>query len=143
MTCDEIMKGNVQTVREDQTIQEAAEIMAREKIGFLPVCDGSGSVIGTVTDRDLAVRAVARNKSPASCRIAEVMTREVVSCRPTDDLSTAEQSMIQHHKARIVVTNAAGDLCGVISLSDLAEREPGKRAALVLRGVSSREARHS
>jgi CBS domain-containing protein len=139
MNCQDIMKRDVVTASEDQTIQEVAQEMAIRNIGFLPVCDRSGRAIGTVTDRDLALRAVAQGR-PSTCRVADVMTRETVTCLADGDLATAEKQMIEHHKSRIMVTDGAGKLVGIISLSDLAKRDPGRRAAVVLREVATREA---
>jgi CBS domain-containing protein len=140
MICQEIMKRELQTIDEASSIQIAAEKMATTNVGFLPVCDPSGRALGTITDRDITVRAVARGKAPASTSVGEVMSREVISCRETDDLAVAEQQMVQHHKSRILVVDESGRLKGVISLSDLAQRDPERRAAVVLRGVSAREA---
>jgi CBS domain-containing protein len=142
MRCEEIMKRQVQTSVEDETLQRAAEKMALANIGFLPVCDQGGKVLGIITDRDITVRAVAKSKGDTT-PVGEVMTRAVVSCRGGDDLAVAEQRMIQHRVSRIVVEDDRGMLCGIISLSDLAEREPGRRAAIVLREVASREAPRS
>jgi CBS domain-containing protein len=140
MTCEEIMKRQLQTIDETASIQHAAEKMATANVGFLPVCDRAGKALGAITDRDITIRAVARGRTPASTSVSEVMSREVVCCRAGDDLAVAEQRMAQHHKSRILVTDDAGVLKGIISLSDLAQREPGRRAAVVLREVSSREA---
>jgi CBS domain-containing protein len=140
MICEEIMKRELQTTDEASSIQHAAEKMATANVGFLPVCDRNGQALGTITDRDITVRAVARGKAPGSTAVAEVMSREVISCRENDDLAVAEQRMVQHHKSRILVLDDSGRLKGVISLSDLAQRDPERRAAVVLRGVSAREA---
>jgi CBS domain-containing protein len=140
MICEEIMKRELQTIDEASSIQHAAEKMATANVGFLPVCDRNGQALGTITDRDITVRAVARGKSPGSTSVGEVMSREVVSCQAGDDLATAEQRMVQHHKSRILVIDEGGRLKGVISLSDLAQNDPGRRAAVVLREISSREA---
>ena len=59
MLCQEIMKHPVKWVAQDDTARTAARVMREENIGFLPVCDRSGRVLGTVTDRDLAIRLVA------------------------------------------------------------------------------------
>ncbi|HEY0713990.1 MAG TPA: CBS domain-containing protein [Polyangia bacterium] len=140
MNCQDIMKRDVVTATENQTIQEVAQVMATRNIGFVPVCDGEGRPIGTVTDRDMTVRAVAQGKSPSSCRIAEVMTRETILCRADSDVASAEKLMIEHHKSRIMIADGGGKLIGIISLSDLATRDPGRRAAVVLREVATREA---
>jgi CBS domain-containing protein len=141
MQCDEIMKSDVETISEESTIQEAAGKMAAANVGFLPICDSAGKVLGTITDRDIAVRAVAKNKLPADTKVGEVMTHEVIACRPGDALGVAEQAMADHHKSRVLVTDLDGFLIGVISLSDIAEKEQGRRAAITLRHVASRETR--
>ena len=140
MRCEEIMKRQVLRSVEGESLQRAAEKMATANVGFLPVCDDSGRVLGIITDRDITVRAVARNRPADGTMVGEVMTRAVVSCQPADDLAVAEQRMIQHRVSRIVVQDDGGLLCGIISLSDIAEREPGRRAAIVLREVAAREA---
>jgi CBS domain-containing protein len=141
MQCDEIMKSDVETIREDATIQEAATKMANAHVGFLPICDDAGKVLGTITDRDITVRAVARNQQPSACKVSEVMTREVIACRPNDSLGTAEQAMADHHKSRVLVTDLDGFLLGVISLSDIAVKEQSSRAAVTLRHIAARETR--
>ena len=60
MKCADIMNTNLESLSEKDTIQRAAEIMADAGVGFLPICDQRGRVIGVVTDRDLTVRAIAR-----------------------------------------------------------------------------------
>jgi CBS domain-containing protein len=140
MRCEDLMKREVQTIREHDTIRTAAERMAAAHVGFLPVCDEGRRAIGTVTDRDIAIRAVAEGKTPDGCRVGDIMSRSVVACRPYDDVTLAERLMAQHQKSRIVVTDEDGVLRGVISLSDIAEHEPARRAARTLREVAAREA---
>jgi CBS domain-containing protein len=139
MRCEEIMKREVLTTSEDESIQSAAQTMARSNVGFLPVVDESEQVIGTITDRDITIRAVAEGHAPQSCLVADVMSREVVACRPSDDLEEAGRLMAEHHKSRILVIDDDGGLCGVLSLSDIAQ-QPQLRAADTLREVSAREA---
>jgi CBS domain-containing protein len=141
MQCNEIMKSDVQTIDEDATIQEAALKMAASRVGFLPICDASGKVLGTITDRDIALRAVAQDRLPSACRVGEIMTREVISCLPTDSLGTAEQSMIDHRKSRLLIIDQSGVLLGVISLSDIAQRDHAHRAAITFKHVAARESR--
>jgi CBS-domain-containing membrane protein len=69
------------------------------------------------------------------------MTREVIACRPQDDLRKAEALMAENHKSRIMCIDADGSLVGVISLSDLAQHERGARASETLQQVSEREAK--
>ena len=103
--CTDIMKTNPQSVREDDPLRLAADIMAAANIGFLPVCDDGGKVVGTITDRDIVVRAVAQSSIPRLARVSEMMSRNVVSCRPDDELALAEQFMAQYQVSRLAVTD--------------------------------------
>jgi CBS domain-containing protein len=135
--CGEVMKRDVQSISEQDLVSVAAGKMTRSNLGFLPVCDQYRRVIGTLTDRDIVVRAVANEALP-STQVRDVMTRKVVSCRPDDDLVTAERFMAQHQVSRLVITDEDGVLAGVISLSDIVQREP-TRAARTLLAVAARE----
>src|SRR6185295_2315560 len=123
MRCDEIMKRTVECVGTGDTVQAAARKMRDDNIGFLPVCEGDRKVLGTITDRDIAIRACADDRPASSTRVADVMTRTVISCRPTDDLERAQQLMSKHHKSRMLIADDGGRLVGVISLSDIAQHE--------------------
>ena len=142
MKCSELMKKNVECCRESDTAAEVAERMRERNVGFVPVCGAAGEPIGTVTDRDLAVRVVASRLPAESTLIEEVMTHEVIACRPTDELEIAEALMCRYKKSRVMCTNEAGKLVGVISLSDVAEVETRGKSSAVLRSVAQREARH-
>jgi CBS domain-containing protein len=135
----QIMKSAVQIVGETETIQTAATKMALANVGFLPVCDDSGKVVGTITDRDIVVRTCAAGSSPALATVREAMTHDVVSCRAADDLRVAERLMIHRQISRIVITDDEGTARGVISLSDIAEIEPPRLVARVVRDVAARE----
>jgi CBS domain-containing protein len=135
MRCEEIMKGDVSTVSRDATVQEAARLMADEDIGFLPVVDGSNKAVGTITDRDIAVRLVAQGLPADSIRVHQVMTKNVVSCKRSEDLSMAQKLMKESKVSRILVLGNDGSPAGVISLGDLAEREDESAAGSTLREV--------
>jgi CBS domain-containing protein len=78
MQCKEIMKHEVEFVVPGETVQKAAMTMRDHNIGFLPVCDETRKVLGTITDRDLALRVLAPAKQP-STRVQDVMNRDVIS----------------------------------------------------------------
>jgi CBS domain-containing protein len=140
MRCKDVMKTIVQSAALTDSVQSAARLMRDRNIGFLPVRDADGRVVGTITDRDIAIRVASEDQSSSGCPISDVMTPEVVSCLPTDDLARAEELMATHKKSRVVVIDESGTLCGVISLSDIAERDSTTRAAVTLRQVATREA---
>jgi CBS domain-containing protein len=140
MRCAEIMKRDVECLSPNDTVEAAARRMRDENVGFLPVCDPDRQVLGTVTDRDLAIRVLAE-AGAITLPVQYVMTREVVACRPDDDLVRAQDLMAENHKSRIMCLDPGGHLVGVISLSDIAQQGDPHRAGQTLRGVSEREAR--
>jgi CBS domain-containing protein len=78
---------------------------------------------------------------PSSTPVRDVMTAEVVACRPSDELYVAQQLMAGHQKSRIVCTDEDGTIAGVISLSDIALHVDGSYPAETLREVARREIR--
>ena len=142
MRCEEIMKGTVECVSPKDTVLVAARKMRDDNIGFLPVCESGARVIGTVTDRDIVIRAVADDQPVAKTKIADVMTREVVACRPSDEIAAALELMSKYQKSRMLVIDESGQLVGVISLSDLVQHE-ADAGAQTLRDVAARESQVS
>ncbi len=122
MLCQELMRRDVVCATPDKTVEWAARQMKDEDIGFLPVCDDHDKVIGTLTDRDIAVRAVAAGL-PDDTRVSEIMTHDVVACSPTDDLHVAEDRMSAAQKSRIPCVDEQGRLKGVLSMSDIVGAE--------------------
>jgi len=140
MFCREIMKPDVRYVTPQTTVAQVAVLMRDEQIGFIPICDEARKVIGIVTDRDIVVRVVAESESPND-PIARFMTPDVIACRSTDDLSVAQDLMGEMQVSRMLCLDEAGQLEGVISLSDIAQTADGLRAVATLRSVTLREAR--
>jgi CBS domain-containing protein len=140
MTCEEIMKKNATRVEPTDTVKLAASKMRAQNLGFLPVCEKDGKVVGTLTDRDIAIRLVAEGKDGAATTVNEIMTREPVGCSAADDIETAAELMAKHQKSRIVCFDEEGKkLLGVISLSDLAQAADRQRVADTMRRVTERE----
>ena len=139
MKCSDIMKTDIECVSPESSIQKAACLMREVNVGFLPVCEAGLHVVGTLTDRDITVRAVAEG-FPSSTAVEDLMTRDVVACHADDDLERARELMARYQKSRIVCVNRLGQLEGVISLSDIAQLDEST-ALETLRHVSSREAR--
>ena len=138
MLVKEIMKRDVRRVAQYHTLVDAAGIMRSQNCGFLPVCSEDGIVLGTVTDRDIVVRGVADGLS-ASASIGLVMTHDVISCHPDDDVREAERLMGEHRKSRILCLEGM-KLVGVLSLSDIADAElSGIATSNTLRKITKRE----
>ena len=140
----DIMTRVVRSVAPETFVAEAARAMATFDIGSLPVCEG-GKVVGILTDRDIAVRVVARGLDPSGVRVKEIMTRDPLSCSPDDALADAEQIMADAQIRRLPVLGADGRLVGYLSTAKIARVEQDARAGRLLREVSEprRRARSS
>lgn len=139
MNCSVLMKTSVESVAPEESVVSAARLMRDGNIGFLPVCEEySGRVLGTITDRDIALRLVAERR-PLWTRVEELMTRDVIACSPDDEIDTAEDLMADNQVSRVMCIDDDEQLVGVISLSDVAQMD-GTHAARTLEQVSAREA---
>ena len=139
MRCEDVMKSNVHSVTLEDSAATAAAKMRSCDCGFLPVIDDQMHVIGVVTDRDLVLRVMAMGKASSTC-IKDIMSRDVITCHPGDDLAQAEKLMSGYRKSRMVVQDDKGRLVGVISLSDIAQVDDERRAGKTIRKITEREA---
>lgn len=135
MQLKEIMTSPVETVASSASLAEAAGKMLALKIGLLPVAKGQ-EIVGIVTDRDIAIRAVAKGLDPERTEVHEVMTREVFSCPAGGDVSDACTLMEEKQVRRVLVMNAANAPIGIISLGDVALHLRREQSGEVLKKVS-------
>jgi CBS domain-containing protein len=140
MRCSSLMKTDIESCKCDEPVESAAEKMKTRNVGFLPVCDEEGAVVGAVTDRDLVVRVLGEHRSTSDTVVRDVMTSELVCCSPDADLNEAEELMASHRKSRILCVDDRRRPVGVISLSDIARAEEPARASRLLFAVAAREA---
>jgi CBS domain-containing protein len=107
------------TISSHATVLTAATVMNDNKVGSLLVLD-DGRLIGMVTERDLSQRIVAAQRDPATTRVAEVMTSDVICCRPHTDIEEA-RSVMKNRRIRHlpVVEEEGGGVIGLISIGDL------------------------
>jgi CBS domain-containing protein len=134
MRISDIMSRDVQVVRAEAPIREAAELMARIDVGALPVCDGR-RLQGMVTDRDIVVRGLAKGLG-ADATIAQVMTEGVEYCFEDDDLTEVADKMAASQIRRIPVVDRDKNLVGIVSLGDVAREAKPAEAGDVLEEVS-------
>ena len=140
MRCDELMVRDLATVTWDDTCRDAALRMREADIGFLPVVTETRELRGVLTDRDLVLRLLADGRPPVT-GVWEVMSREVVSVLPDDDVSEATRLMSEHGVRRLPVVDEDGRLAGVISLADISQVGDEIEVAETLRHVTERETR--
>jgi CBS domain-containing protein len=106
-------------VTPETPVFEAAELMANEDVGSLPILDGD-KLIGVVTDRDIVVRAVAEKKDPRGMPVREVATHDPVTVHADDDLSDALKLMATYQVRRLPVVDEDNRLVGVLAQADVA-----------------------
>jgi len=128
MQVKNIMTSSVLTVAPHATLREAAEMMKKHDVGFLPVSDGT-RLVGMITDRDITVRAVADAKDQWEQRVRDVMSPEAIYCFEDDGVDTAAQLMRDRQVRRLVVVNRDQRLVGVVSLGDVAVQTRDERLA--------------
>jgi CBS domain-containing protein len=141
MKVSEVMTQGVRLVTPDQTIQQAATVMAELDAGVVPVTDDD-RLVGILTDRDIAVRAVAEGWGPEA-KVGDLMTSEVRYCFDDQDTEEVCQYLADQQIRRIPVVNRSKVLVGILSLGDLA-RAAGKRSTgAALAGISRHGGEHS
>lgn len=140
MKVSEVMTRDVQTVRPDQPVQEAASFMLSADAGSIPVTDGD-RLIGMITDRDIAVRGIAKGYGPDT-PVRELMTNELICAREDDDVDDVAGKMSEAQVRRLPVIDQEDRLCGIVSLGDLSRDADRDAASEALRGVSDPGGRH-
>ena len=114
----EVMSTDVQTISPDATIEEAAQEMRDGDFGLLPVGDEE-QLLGVITDRDIAVRAVAEGSGPDTL-VREIMSEGVIWAHEDDSIEEAAQIMSDHQIRRLPIVDADQRLVGIVSLGDFA-----------------------
>jgi CBS domain-containing protein len=142
MKVREAMTRDVRLVRPDQTIREAARLMSELDIGALPV-EENDRLVGMITDRDIAVRAVGEGHGPDT-QIRKVMTQEIRYCFEDQSIDEVTQNMAEQRIRRLPVLSRDKRLVGILSLGDLAIDESAQEeAGEALGGISRPGGQHS
>ena len=129
------MTRDVTVVSPNDTLQHAAKIMGQLDCGVLPVGEND-RLVGMITDRDIAIRAVAEGKDPVQTRVRDVMTREIKYCFDDDLLTDATEMMAELQLRRLPVITREKRLCGILSLGDVAREDEPRQAGEALQGIS-------
>jgi len=136
MQVRDCMSTDVKLINPETTIREAAGLMKDQDTGFLPVGEND-RLVGTLTDRDIAIRSVYEGKDPNTAKVREAMSQHIVYCFDDDDTAEAAHLMADKQIRRLAVLNHDKRLVGVVSLGDLADRAHDESAAeQALEGVS-------
>lgn len=123
----------------DASLAEVAGIMKAADCGIVPIVDERERLIGVVTDRDIVVRACAAGKSPKETRVVDVMSREVATALPDEDVRAVIARMAQRQVRRIPVVDGEGRVVGLVALADIANRARRSRDRDDPRGATTRQ----
>lgn len=133
MKVSEAMTRDPLIIDANDTIGHAAEIMAREDVGYLPVQDND-RLVGMLTDRDIVIRCVAQGKG-GDARVRDAMTQDVKYCFENDDLDEVMENLAENQVRRMPVLTAGKRLCGIVSLADAARCYAPDAVGVTLSGV--------
>jgi CBS domain-containing protein len=113
------MTSNVEVIRPDAVLSEAAAKMKTLDVGLLPVCDGD-RLQGTVTDRDITVRGIAEGHDPSKTKVGDIMSTDLAYCFEDAEIADALRLMEERQIRRLPVLSPEKRLVGIVSIGDLA-----------------------
>jgi CBS domain-containing protein len=134
-TIRELMTQNPCTIDADKPVAYAAKMMRDEDVGLAPIVEGQ-KLIGTLTDRDIAVRVVAEGKDPQSTTVKEIASTNLVTVDPDQDLDEALRLMARHQVRRLPVVEEDGRLAGVVAQADIAQHASDQQTGEVVEEIS-------
>jgi len=140
MKVKEVMTQDVLIANPRQSICDAAKLMAECDAGALPVGE-EDRLVGVITDRDIAVRAVARRLS-ADTPVRDIMSREVLYCFEDEDVDHVARNMADQQIRRLPVLDREKRLVGIVSIGDLALNAKSKTVGEAIAGISRPGGRH-
>jgi CBS domain-containing protein len=129
------MTTNPCTIDADQTVAYAAKMMRDEDVGIAPLVEGE-RLVGTLTDRDIAVRVVAEGKDPQALKARDVASTSLITVAPEQDLDEALRLMADHQVRRLPVVEGDGRVVGVLAQADVAEEAKPKKVGELVEEIS-------
>ena len=131
----DFMTSNPCSIEADKSVSYAAKMMKDEDVGLAPIVEGE-RLIGTVTDRDIAIRVVAEGKDPESTTVREIASTQLVTIDPQQDLDEALRLMAQHQVRRLPVVEEDGRLVGIVAQADVAREGEDSKTGQVVEQIS-------
>jgi CBS domain-containing protein len=131
----DVMTTSPQSIESSSSIVDAARLMRDGDIGSLPVVDG-GKLTGVITDRDITVRVVAEGKDPQNTKVGDVLSQDLVTIDPQQDLDEALRLMARHQVRRLPVVEEDGRLVGIVAQADVAEQGDDRQTGQMVEKIS-------
>jgi CBS domain-containing protein len=129
------MTSNPCTIDADQTVAYAAKMMRDENVGLAPVVEAN-RLVGTLTDRDIAIRVVAEGRDPQALKVRDVAATSLVTVDPEQDLDEALRLMASHQIRRLPVVEEDGRVVGILAQADVAEHAKEKKVGEMVEEIS-------
>ena len=129
------MSTNPCSIDADKSVAYAAKMMRDEDVGLAPIVEGE-RLIGTVTDRDIAVRVVAEGRDPDSTKVREIASSQLETVSPDEDLDSALRKMASAQVRRLPVVEEDGRLVGVVAQADVARHADERTTGEVVERIS-------
>jgi CBS domain-containing protein len=131
----DLMTKNPCSIEADKSVAYAAKMMRDEDVGLAPIVEGE-KLIGTLTDRDIAVRVVAEGKDANQTTVREVASTNIVTIDPQQNLDEALRLMAKHQVRRLPVVEEDGKLVGVVAQADVAREGDAEQTGQVVQEIS-------
>ena len=131
----DVMTSDPCTIDAGKSVAYAAEMMRDEDVGLAPIVEGD-TLIGMLTDRDIAIRVVAEGRSPDQVTVREVASKQVVTIDPQQDLNEALRIMAKHQVRRLPVVEEDGRLVGVVAQADVAREGNDTQTGELVKEIS-------
>jgi CBS domain-containing protein len=138
MKISDIMTPNPECVTPDDNLVEAAKIMEKLDVGFIPVVESRDTrkAIGVLTDRDIAIRAVAQGRDPNEVTVKDVMTEDLVCLGEDEHTDRAHELMEENQLHRVLVCDEQGSVIGVVAMADIARAVDEQRIGHTTKSIS-------
>jgi CBS domain-containing protein len=131
----DVMTARPRCAAPDTPLSEVAQLMEAQDVGAIPVLDGD-RLAGMITDRDIVLRAIAKEKDPRGMAAREISSGELVTVGPDHDLSEALHLMAQHQVRRLPVVDDENQLVGMVSQADVALEAKDKSVGEMVAEIS-------
>ena len=145
MKVNTIMTTEVAFCKGNTRLDDVARLMADHNCSAIPIVDDDKSrkVIGILTDRDIVRRTLARGKNPAGLTAAACMTTDVFVAKQDSEIEECLQTMEKHHVRRLPIIDDKRAVCGIVTLSNLAEFLPAPTVGEVIKEITEPNRKHN
>jgi CBS domain-containing protein len=134
-TVRDIMTPNPTYAQASDTVREAAQTMAREQVGALPIRGEDNRITGMLTDRDIVVKVLAEGKDPRAIHVGDLAQGEAVTVAPDDDVEQVMRTMAEHRVRRVPVVEG-NDIVGIVAQADVARALPNPDTGELVEALS-------